>query len=411
MQLSAQSNTTTAPTRERIALLDILRGLALVGILVVNMEYYSQTVYDGWLQPELRGWLDLTARWFVIALFQLKAYLLFALLFGYGIGMQLQTHGQADTASVKANHLRRMLVLAVLGIVHATLLFSGDILATYAILGVISIVFWRASTSRLVAWSGIAFVEGIAVSILLVVLLPVDMAGGIDIGGIRDIYAQGTALQVITQRTADLAVAFPFIFAVQGPMAFAMLLLGIAMARCGVLTAPHQHVQLLCSTRRWGLTLGLMGSIAAATLSIANSPEDLAAAVGFLLQLLSAPAFCLGFVAWIAMLQVKRRLGQLASLGAPGRMSLTIYLAESLLCALIFTSQGLGLFAQVGPAACMVIAAGVAIILALFGRWWLKWYRFGPLEWLLRSGTYWRWQALKRRANDSINIPKRRRVS
>lgn len=406
MQLPARSTTNTGPTQKRIALLDVLRGLALVGILVVNMEYYSQTVYDGWLQPELRTWVDLTARWFVIAFFQLKAYLLFALLFGYGIGMQLQKHGPIESPSAKANHLRRMLVLAALGIVHATLLFSADILVTYAILGVISIAFWRASTSQLVVWSSVAFVEGIGVGILLVVLLPVDMASGIDIDRIRGIYAQGTVMQVIAQRISDLSVAFPFVFFVQGPMAFAMLLLGIAMARTGVLTAPHyyRHQRLLRPMLRWGLPVGLMGSAVAATLSIASSAEDLAAGVGFLLQLLSAPAFCLGVTAWIAMLQVRRLPGPLASLGAPGRMSLTIYIAESLLCALIFTSHGLGLFAQVGPAACLAIAAGVAVILTLSGRWWLKRHRFGPLEWLLRSGTYWRWQPIRRQANDSVGV-------
>ncbi|MGI9285124.1 MAG: DUF418 domain-containing protein [Pseudomonadales bacterium] len=404
MKSVALSTMNIAPTEERVALLDVLRGLALVGILVVNMEYYSQTVYDGWAQPELRGWADLTARWFVIAFFQLKSYLLFALLFGYGIGMGLQSGGQSDTAAVKASHLRRMLFLAVVGVVHATLLFSGDILVTYAILGVISIAFWRASTAHLLTWSIAMFVVGIGVGISLIVLLPVDMASGIDIGGIRDIYAQGTALQVIVQRIADVAVAFPFIFVVQGPMVFVMLLLGIAMARHGVLTAPDRHVHLLRCTTRWGLTLGLMGSAVAATLSIASSDEDLATAAGFLLQLLSAPAVCLGVVTWVAMLQVKRRLGLLASIRAPGRMSLTIYLAESLVCALIFTSYGLGLFAQVGPATCLAISAGVAGFLTLFSRCWFKRYRFGPLEWLLRSGTYWRWQPLRRQANKSVGI-------
>ncbi len=404
MQPIAISNTNAAPTQQRIAVLDVLRGLALLGILVVNMEYYSQTVYDGWLQPELRGWADLTARWFVIAIFQSKAYLLFALLFGYGIGMQLQSCGQAGAASVKANHLRRMLVLAVVGVVHATLLFSGDILVTYAILGVISVAFWRASTAHLLAWSSVAFAEGIGVGILLVMLLPVDTASNIDIGGIRDVYAQGAALQVIAQRIADLAIALPFVFLVQGPMAFAMLLLGIAMARSGVLTAPNEHRRLLRGLRRWGLPVGLTVSAAAAMLTVGSSADSMAAGIGFLLQLLSAPAFCLGFVAWVAMLQAQRQPGQLASLGACGRMSLTIYLAQSLLCALIFTSYGLGLFAQVGPAACLAIAVGVAGVLALFSRCWLKRYRFGPLEWLLRSATYWRWQPIRRQSNDPVGV-------
>ena len=62
------------PTQHRIATLDVLRGLALVGILTVNIQYYSQTGYDGWVQPQFNGWADMTVRWFVTTFLQLKAY-------------------------------------------------------------------------------------------------------------------------------------------------------------------------------------------------------------------------------------------------------------------------------------------------------------------------------------------------
>lgn len=149
MQPSISPTTSDEPAHDRIALLDALRGLALVGILAVNMEYFSQSIHDGWLQPELRDWPDLVARWLVTAFFQLKAYLLFALLFGYGIGMQTRDRGRERIASARARHRRRMGVLAAIGVAHATLLFSGDILVTYALLGLASTAFWRVSTSRL----------------------------------------------------------------------------------------------------------------------------------------------------------------------------------------------------------------------------------------------------------------------
>lgn len=252
------------------------------------------------------------------------------------------------------------------------------------------------------------FVAGLAVDSALVVFLPVNTPTALDIDAIRDIYARGTVLQVIAQRLTDLGVAFPFVFLVQGPMAFAMMLLGIAMTRAGVLIAPREHLRLLRSARRWGLGLGLPLGAVAATLSIAGHGDDLATAAGFGLQLLSAPAFCLGVTAWVTLLDTERWTRTLVPLTLSGRMSLSIYIAESLLGALIFTPYGLGLFAQVGPAACLAIAAGIASALVLFSRWWFGRFRFGPLEWLLRSGTYGRWQPLGRQESGSIDLPKRR---
>mgnify|MGYP000421191403 CR=1 FL=1 len=408
MQPSARPTTNDAPADERIVLLDALRGLALIGILAVNMEYFSQSVHDGWMQPELRDWPDLAARWLVIALFQLKAYLLFALLFGYGIGLQTSDRGREAIAPVRARHRRRMGVLALIGVAHATLLFVGDILVTYALLGLISMVFWQASVSRLLLWSALAFAEGLIVVGALVVLLPADAPMTVDIGAIRDIYAHGTALEVIAQRVADLTVAFPFVLAVQGPMAFSMLLIGIAMARAGLLVAPREHGRTLRSLRRWGLGIGVPLGVAAATLSVAGHGDDLATVAGFGLQLLGAPAFCLGVVASAALLDTRRWSGALVPLTLSGRLSLTNYIAQSLLGALIFTSLGLGLFAQLGPAACLAIAAGIAAVLALSSRWWLGRYRFGPLEWLLRSATYRRRMPLGRQAAGSDSVSGRR---
>ncbi len=411
MKTTSQIISRNTPTQHRIATLDVLRGLALVGILIVNMEYYSQTGYDGWVQPEFRGWVDMTVRWFVTSIFQLKAYLVFGLLFGYGIGMQLQR--RASNAAVNANHLRRMLMLAILGAAHAVLLFSGDILFTYALCGMISIALWRASPARLIAWSAFAFVIGFLNGILLVVLfllLPEEMAGSIDIAAVRDIYAHGTVLEVIRQRLIDVANAFPLIFLIQGPMSLAMLLLGIAMARLAVLTAPHRHQRLLRRLLHWGLPVGLLGSAAAATLTLANSAESLAVGFAFLLQLLAAPALCLAFVAWLAMRSCEPLPRLLRVLAPSGRMSLTVYIGQSLLCALIFTSYGLGLFARFGPVACLAMAMALSLFFAVFSDRWFKRYRFGPLEWLLRSGTYWRWQPLRKESADLNSILTHRRV-
>jgi len=395
MQALKSSTNFNAPTRDRVALLDILRGLALIGILAVNMEYHSQTVYDGWVQPAFRDGLDLIARWLVIAFFQLKAYLLFALLFGYGIGMQLNKLKERSVASIRRTHRRRMMWLAALGILHGVLLFTGDILLTYALLGLLSMLFWHTRPGRLVAWAIGVFVVSVILNTVLVVLIPESTINAGYIAEVRSIFATGTFGEIVAQRLADLTVVFPFILIVQGPMAFAMLLIGIAMAKRGILTEPNQHRPLLRIALRRQLPIGIIGGIVAATLMLSGSGDGLAAALGFFLQLVTGPSWCLGVVALITLLWTELTPTWMKIVRASGRMSLSVYIAQSLLGALIFTSYGLGWFARVGPLECLAIAVVVAGLLGLASAWWLGRFRFGPLEWLLRSSVYGRWQSMR----------------
>lgn len=117
---------------EREHAVDVLRGLALLGIVIVNMEYYAQPLLSGWV--ESTGGLDGAARWLSIALFQAKSYLVFSLLFGYGLGIQL-ARSAASGAPLGRRYARRMVGLFLLGTLHAVLLFAGDILMAYAVLG------------------------------------------------------------------------------------------------------------------------------------------------------------------------------------------------------------------------------------------------------------------------------------
>jgi len=396
MQSLIQSKPDGAPTRDRVALLDVLRGLALIGILVVNMEYFSQTVYDGWVQPGFRDGLDFVARWLVTAFFQLKAYLLFALLFGYGIGMQLDRLKERSEAFIRRTHKRRMTWLAVLGLLHGALLFTGDILLTYALLGLLSVLFWHSRPRRLVVWAGAIFVASVVLNTSLVMLSPEDSVPAGFIAHLRGIFANGTFGEIFAQRSSDLAIVFPFVLIVQGPMAFAMLLIGIAMAKLGILTEPNRHRPLSRLALTWALPLGVVGGIISATLLLSGSEDGLAAAVGFALQLLTGPFWCLGVVALITLLWTELSPAWLSALRASGRMSLSVYIAQSLLGALIFTSYGLGWFARIGPLGCLAIAAAIVGVLGFASAWWLGRFRFGPLEWLLRSSVYGRRQPMRK---------------
>ena len=388
---------TAGPTAERSPLLDILRGFALFGILLVNVEYFGQTIHDGWFRPEYRAPVDVAVQWLVIALLQLKAYLLFALLFGYGLGMQI---AKANTQSVAClgRHVRRMATLAMIGLLHAALLFAGDILLTYAIVGIALMGLSRTRPRRLVVWACASYAMCFPVAAAVIAAMSEFDVSTLNLEAIRSVYASGTFGQVITQRVQDAGQAFAFIFVVQGPMAFAMACLGMAFARVGVLTRPDAHTSLLMRFVGWGLPVGLLGSVAAATLTI-RDPDGLSGAIGFILQIVSGPPMCL---AYVGLLTLWYRSGWLRrwvrAQETPGRMSLTIYLTESMLGALIFTSYGFGLFGRYGPAASVAIAAAIWMVCHAFAVAWMRRFRFGPMEWLLRSATYWRFQPLRNAA-------------
>ena len=380
---------------EREHAVDVLRGLALLGIVVVNMEYYAQPVLSGWL--ESTGGLDGAAYWLSIAVFQAKSYLVFSLLFGYGLGIQL-ARSVATGSPLGRRYARRMVGLFLLGTLHGVLLYAGDILMAYAVLGAI---LWPL---RRVAQRELLFVAGglLALSALGAVAIGVSTAlsGGpaADVpdtaAAVRAI-AEGTIGEQIAQRVSDLGYAQLLVFLVQGPMVAAAFLVGLLLARRGLLADPAAHCDALRRMLRLCLPVGVAGSAIAATLIVVVGGAP--AGAGVALQFLVAPFSSLGYVAGIALLVASGRLARpLARVGAAGRMSLTVYLGESIVAMLLFTGVGVGLYGQVGPALGLAIALAIWLGFLVFAALWWRAFRFGPFEWLLRSFTYWRLQPLRR---------------
>jgi len=380
-----------APAARAVAL-DVLRGLALLGIVIVNMEYYAQPLESGW--AEATGLVDGAARWLSIALFQGKSYLVFSLLFGYGLGIQL-ARADAGDQSLGRRHARRMAGLFLLGSLHAVFLFSGDILMAYAVLGAVLWPLRRTGERELL------FVTGALAALtalgFLVLGTATALSGGLpvaDTAAAARAIAEGSLGEQIGQRLSDLPTAQGVVVLGQGPMVAAAFLVGLILARRGILTEPAAHRALLGRTTRLCLPIGLVGSAVAATLILAGGAVGQGA--GLALQFLVAPLSGLGYVSGVALLVVDGRLSGLGrTVAAGGRMSLTVYLGESIAAALLFTGLGLGLHGALGPAAGLAIAVLIWLGFLAFAALWWRAFRFGPFEWLLRSFTYWRWQPLR----------------
>ncbi len=393
--MSAAPPAPLAPT-EREHAVDVLRGLALLGIVIVNMEFYAQPALSGWF--EVTGGLDGAARWLSIAVFQAKSYLVFSLLFGYGLGIQL-ARSAASGAPLGRRYARRMVGLFVLGSLHAVLLFAGDILMAYAVLGAL---LWPL---RRVAERELLFVAGAlaAVTVVTAVLLgATTAAGGGLAAGIPDTsaavraIAEGSLGEQIGQRLSDLGYSQIIAFFVQGPMVAAAFLVGLLFARRGLLADPAAHRASLARLTRLCLPVGVIGSALAATLIVVGGGVA-GEGAGLLLQVLAAPFSSLGYVAGIALLVGAGRLARpFARVAAAGRMSLTVYLGESIVAMLLFTGVGFGLYGEVDPAVGLLIAFATWLGFLVFAAVWWRAFRFGPFEWLLRSFTYWRLQPLRR---------------
>lgn len=394
----------TGPPREHA--IDALRGFALLGILVVNAGSFASTYFGlGVADPAFSRPVDHAVRWFISLVFETKFYLLFSLLFGYSFALQMDAAERADSAFAP-RFLRRVAGLLLLGVAHAWLLFSGDILVTYALLGLVLLPMRRlrpgTAVALAVALLGLVSACWGLLAWLMSLAPPMDWPlAELHTKAQQAATAYRTGpLEAIAQRGRDMAdgVWFVLLF-VQGPCALAMFLLGLAAQRSGYLAAVAGQPARL---RRWVLCclpLGGLGAwvYAGVQNSMRRQPDHVSAAA-LALDLATAPFLTFAYVA--ALLWVLQRGGLGRQLGAwlapAGRMALSNYLLQSLVGALVFTAYGLALVGRVPPLA-VLLGCVVLYALQLAGsRRWMAQHAYGPMEWQLRALTLLRRPAWRR---------------
>jgi uncharacterized protein len=377
---------------ERLPLLDLLRGVAIAGIVFVNLKFFATplfSVLEYRLVDDFPGVAHRAADWVVMALAEGKFYPLLALLFGYGFGIQLERAGEPG-----GRYLRRLAGLLALGLAHAFLVWAGDVLVTYAVVGALLALFRRRSDRALLAWAGLLY----GVHLLVLGLSGLVVAeGGRDTAAaaaVRSTYAEGSFGQVLAQRAADAAITLPSSVVGGAPGFLAMMLLGLWAQRRGVFRRPGEHATLLRRTALVGLALGGGCSIAYATLWWFSDGRGALAGLAFVV---GGGGFlqALGYAAAVTLLVERGRTRLLEPLRPVGRLALSSYLLQSLLATLVFYGYGLGLYGRVGPAPGLAVALGIVAACVLLSAVWLRVFRIGPAEWLLRSLTYARLQPLR----------------
>jgi uncharacterized protein len=385
---------------QRIGVVDILRGFALLGVVVVNTQAFTPG-------PPVTSLVNQVVTWMVAFVFTAKSYSMFSLLFGLGFAIQLEraaVRGQA----IESFFRRRCILLFLFGVAHAVLLFSGDILTMYAVLGLLLVWFRETPPPTLLRWVvgliGVAVLLNLASAGLTVASeqLPAGGAAVTDAPrAAESVYLSGTYAQMVQARlgpalaqgVTQLILAFPNVFP--------MFLLGLYLGRRRAFADPTVGIPLCRTFCRWGLLLGIPFSAAAATLETMAGESNIALFfIATAIQSIGAPLLMLGYLGTIVLLVWRDRpVGRvLTSLAPLGRLSLTCYLSSSLLLNFVFYGFGLGLYGRSGAALELGIALAIYTLLLLFATVYGRSFRYGPAEWLWRTLSYGQRQPLRRPA-------------
>lgn len=389
----------------RLKTIDILRGFAILGILLVNMwglgmPQYTLFIKLGWWSSPL----DRLVEELILFLAVGKFYCLFSFLFGWGFAQQ---SGQNNPKFVR-QYCRRMVILLLIGSLHVLLIWWGDILHIYALLGLILLIFRQSSNKTLL----------IAAAICLAI--PLQLAGMETlIGEVGDTagktqqtieqeartttqnyqrlaqasmraYAQGDLTTIFRQRMSDFQLQYSRII-FTAPQILAMFLLGLYIGRKGILQNVGAHLPFIYQVRRIGLIVGVISN-----LSFVISQELYNPLIPSALGLINALSYSIGTIslcsfylaALTLLVQQPYWQEKFSTIAAVGRLALSNYLLQSLIGTMIFYHYGLALYGQIGPALCLLLSLLIYLGQVVLSLWWLRYFQFGPLEWCWRALTY-----------------------
>jgi uncharacterized protein len=389
---------------ERIETLDVLRGLALFGILAANMRAFNSPLaayFDHSLMWQ--GAADRAAQIFIDIFISTKFITLFSFLFGIGFAVMMDRAAERGWVS-RAFYLRRLAVLLLMGLCHTLFLWCGDILAPYALMGFVLFLFRRSSPRRILAWAVILYFWPLLLSGLTTALslagihIPGPVPGTPqDLQRVVTVYSTGTYGQLFAEHLREnqfMLTGLVFFY----PRFLGMFLLGLWVWRRGIVRNLAGHAQLLERCRRWGLLVGLTLNVLWAALNAIYHPNPFGSQpVLFLINSLAAlgvPALSLFYACTVAL--AFPRHSWLRAFAPLGRTALSNYLLQTLICTTLFYSWGFGLFGKVGPLWGLVPTVLIYTVQVRCSIAWAKRFAYGPMEWLWRSLTYARAQPMMR---------------
>ena len=369
---------------------DVLRGFALLGILVVNIQFMGLNSDQGARGEWTQGFANSAATFLIAALFTGKFYLLFSFLFGYSSSYVIRN----DRAN-RPRWIKRCIVLIVFGALHFTFLWHGDIIFLYGLFGLLLTFFFFRAEKTLKIWFRIIFSTSTifivligALTFISEFLLEEDL-GTSTVSTLDEILQGGTFLESIPARLEVWLLSISAGIFLQGGLAFAAFLLGVRLARSSFLSSPLDKAANLKLMKK-GLFLGLPIQIIAAVILLRNEqaaePSESIYLISLFVSFVAAPLLSMFYVGLIRKL-VEERPHLVLWMKPAGKMSLTIYISQSVITSLIFGPWGLGLFQDLQTWQVFILAFGIWLLLSYFAAQWLKRFEQGPLEKLVSTLT------------------------
>ena len=391
-----------APTTasERIHTLDLLRGFAMFGVLWANLN----TGYG--VKPPASG-IDRALAWAQQNLLDGRFYTLLGFLFGIGFSIQL-ARAESRGRDLLRFHMRRMAVLLGIGLVHGLLIWRGDILTLYAVIGMLLVPYRRLSQRGLLIAALVTFVTVSAVQRFgeQAGVVPATLPSSVHADSV---YAHGSTREIFAQRASDYGVWYTSLASAALAGFLTLFILGVWVGRAGIV----QRLRERRSTLRRALVTAILCCAGGFLLRHYLNlwwPHPASPPAGLLARALLLPRFLAGLVAgnlavWamsaiyaasLALLYQREGWARrLAPLVAVGRMTLTTYVTQSIVCTLLFYHYGLGWYGRASYRHMLALAVVLFGLQIWFCRWWLSRFRFGPVEWLWRSLSYGRRQPMK----------------
>lgn len=405
--------------RERYDAIDLLRGVALLGILVMNIQSFAMPM-AAYFNPTALG--DRGATDFAIwvgahLFFDQKFMTIFSWLFGAGIVL-MTTRAAERGVKPAAFHYRRMLALLIFGLIHAYLIWDGDILVLYSICGAIVYPLRRLRPALLLTFGLLSLAIGSSLMVSGGIFIPMGPPEAIL--DFQEFWAptsaqlaretaafQGAWLAQLTERAAH---AFEFhtsdiwvwgIWRAGGNM-----LIGMALLKWQIVTGErskpfYQRMAVI------GFALGLP-LIARGVVSM-NAHDWETFHSFFIAGQFNYWASLLVAAGWVGLTILLWQSGAArwltSRLIAVGRTAFSGYILTSLLCTLFFYGHGLGFYGHVPRPGQIAVTIAVWITLLVAAPWWLERFRFGPLEWVWRTLTYGARQPLRRDRHSSRDWP------
>ena len=363
---------------------DVLRGFALLGILVVNIQFMGLSSANGARGEWTYGIANGSAAFIIASIFAGKFYLLFSFLFGYSSNYIIRGERANRTRWIK-----RCFVLIALGALHFTFLWHGDIIFIYGIFGLLLTFFFFRTDKTLKIWTRVTFILSATIVLLVGALVyiseryfPQESFQSPVETKLDEILLSGTFLEAIPARLELWVYGISTGVFLQGGLAFAAFLLGLRLARIQFLSSPID-TQKNSKLMKIGFLLGAPIQIIAAIILVQNEQSLKPSEAIYLLALFSsfiaAPLLSMFYIGVIRKL-VEEKPRILSWLIPAGKMSLTIYILQSVITSLIFGPWGFGLFQNLQTWQVLLLAFTVWALLVYFATKWLERYKQGPLE-------------------------------